>query len=89
MMPSIQLGDQNVHGLIAGRTGAGKSVFLNTLIHNLLTEYSPWELDIYLADFKKVELSRYLTKYKTPHINTVAATSEIRYVISMFQYLVD
>ncbi|MRI80809.1 hypothetical protein GIY11_02040 [Aerococcaceae bacterium DSM 109653] len=88
-MGAIQLGNINVHGLIGGRTGSGKSVFLNNIIQNLLTEYAPWELDVYLADFKKVELSRYVTKYKTPHINAVAATSEIRYVISMFEYLVS
>ncbi|MGO4936468.1 FtsK/SpoIIIE domain-containing protein [Fundicoccus sp. Sow4_H7] len=87
-LQAIKLGNINVHGLIAGRTGSGKSVFLNNIIQNLLTEYSPWELDIYLADFKKVELSRYVTKYQTPHINAVAATSEIRYIISLFEYLV-
>lgn len=86
---AITLGDENVHSLIAGRTGSGKSVFLNNIIFNLLTEYSPWELDLYLADFKKVELSRYLTKYSTPQVKAVAATSEIRYVISMLEYLVQ
>ncbi len=55
----------------------------------MLTEYAPWELDLYLADFKKVELSRYMSKYKTPHLKTCAATSEIRYVITMLTHIVD
>ena len=84
-----RMADVAVHGLIAGRTGSGKSVFLNNLIINMLMEYAPWELDLYLADFKKVELSRYMTKYQTPHLKTCAATSEIRYVITMLNYLVD
>lgn len=84
---SIVLGDDTVHAMVAGRTGSGKSVFLNSLIFSLLAEYSPWEINLYLADFKKVELSRYLSKYEVPHIKSVAATSEIRYVVSLLTYL--
>lgn len=85
----VQMGDTQVHGLMAGQTGSGKSVLLNNLIFNLLAEYPPWELDLYLADFKKVEFSRYMNKFETPHISACAATSEIRYVISLIRYLVD
>ena len=88
----VTLGDLSVHGVVVGRTGSGKSVFLNNLILNMLIEYSPWELDLYLADFKKVELSRYMSggvEYQTPHLKTCAATSEIRYVITMLKHLVD
>ena len=84
---SITLGDDAVHSLVAGRTGSGKSVFLNSIIFSLLAEYAPWELDLYLADFKKVSFSRYLSKYNVPHIKAVAATSEIRYVLSLLNYL--
>ena len=86
---AVTMGDLAVHGVVVGRTGAGKSVFLNNLIFNLLTEYAPWELDLYLADFKKVELGRYMSRYKTPHLKTCAATSEIRYVVTMLTHIVD
>ncbi|MCL2016635.1 MAG: FtsK/SpoIIIE domain-containing protein [Defluviitaleaceae bacterium] len=87
---AVPLGDNSVHGLVVGRTGAGKSVFLNVLILNMLTEYPPWELNLYLADFKKVELSRYATQKGriAPHLCACAATSEIRYVVSLLDYLV-
>ncbi len=92
----IRMSDENVHGLIVGRTGSGKSVFINALLLSLITEYSPWELNLYLADFKKVELSRYMNDADengknafTPHVNACAATSEIRYVVSLIRYLVD
>ncbi len=93
----IVMCDDNVHGLIAGRTGSGKSVYINALVLNLITEYAPWELDLYLADFKKVELSRYMNDADeanhriayTPHLRACAATSEIRYVSSLIQYLVN
>ena len=91
--PAI-LGDDCVHGVVVGRTGAGKSVLINNIILNLITEYAPWELDLYLVDMKKVELSRYMAndddgKYMTPHVSACAATSEVRYVVSMIQYLSD
>lgn len=93
----VRLNDDSVHGLIAGRTGSGKSVFINQLILSLITEYAPWELNVYLADFKKVELSRYMSDRDdnngnnpfTPHVRACAATSEIRYVVSLISYLVD
>lgn len=86
---AIQMGDNAVHGLLAGQTGSGKSAMLNNLIFNLLVEYPPWELDLYLADFKKVEFSRYMNKFETPHVKACAATSEVRYVVSMIQHMVD
>lgn len=86
---AVTMGDNAVHGLMAGQTGSGKSVLLNNLIFNLLMEYAPWELDLYLADFKRVEFSRYMNTYETPHVSACAATSEIRYVLSLIGYLVD
>lgn len=86
---AVTLGDSTVHGAIVGRTGAGKSVFLNNLIMNLLYEYAPWELNLYLIDFKKVEFSRYMSHVATPHVNGCAATTEIRYVLSLFEKLVN
>jgi DNA segregation ATPase FtsK/SpoIIIE, S-DNA-T family len=47
------------HLLIAGSTGTGKSVFINTLICSLLYRFSPEQLRLILVDPKMVELSIY------------------------------
>ena len=77
----------NVHALIVGATGSGKSVFLHNLLFSMMAEYAPWELNLYLVDFKKVTMSKYLSNCDTPHVKAVAATSEVRYVVSLLQYL--
>ncbi|MCY6372528.1 FtsK/SpoIIIE family DNA translocase [Clostridium ganghwense] len=47
------------HLLIAGATGSGKSVCINTLIISLLYKYSPDNVKLLLVDPKVVELSIY------------------------------
>lgn len=80
----LHMDDMNPHGLAAGRTGAGKSVALNTIIASLMQEYPPWELDINLADFKIVEMSRYgQTGFEAPHVSKIAATEAMEYVVTV------
>jgi S-DNA-T family DNA segregation ATPase FtsK/SpoIIIE len=47
------------HVLVAGATGAGKSVCLNSVITGLLFQHDPRTLQIVLVDPKMVELSMY------------------------------
>ncbi|QDV50157.1 DNA translocase FtsK [Gimesia fumaroli] len=53
------------HLLIAGRTGTGKSVCLNTLILSLLMTRTPNEVKMLMIDPKMVELSGYK---RIPHL---------------------
>ena len=53
------------HLLIAGATGMGKSVGVNSIIMSLLYKASPDELKLILVDPKKVELNMY---NKLPHL---------------------
>ncbi|MDI3297632.1 MAG: DNA translocase FtsK [Bacillota bacterium] len=47
------------HLLVAGQTGGGKSVFLHGLILQLLLQFPPERMRLWLADAKGVELSIY------------------------------
>jgi S-DNA-T family DNA segregation ATPase FtsK/SpoIIIE len=61
------------HLLIAGRTGTGKSVCLNTIIISLLLTRRPDECRMILIDPKKVELSDYA---HIPHLMTPVVKDE-------------
>jgi len=62
---------QMPHLLVAGATGAGKSVCLNTIIMSFLLTRRPEELQLILIDPKMVELSQFR---KIPHLMTPVVT---------------
>ncbi|OGZ18694.1 MAG: hypothetical protein A2175_00175 [Candidatus Nealsonbacteria bacterium RBG_13_42_11] len=55
------------HLLVAGSTGTGKTIFLNSLIASLLYQNSPAILRFILIDPKRVEFSAY---HELPHLLT-------------------
>jgi DNA segregation ATPase FtsK/SpoIIIE, S-DNA-T family len=63
------------HVLIAGATGSGKSVGINTLIASLLFKLHPSELKFVMIDPKKIELSLY-AKLKKHYLATSVDVNE-------------
>ncbi|WP_319521341.1 DNA translocase FtsK [uncultured Desulfosarcina sp.] len=59
------------HLLIAGATGAGKSVALNTMICSLLYKLTPDQVKLIMVDPKRIELSMY---DGIPHLITPVVT---------------
>jgi S-DNA-T family DNA segregation ATPase FtsK/SpoIIIE len=60
------------HLLIAGATGTGKSVTINTIITGLIYRYTPKELRLLMIDPKMVELSMYNA---LPHLRHKVVTN--------------
>ena len=63
------------HLLIAGATGAGKSVCMNSIIASLLYKFSPDEMRMVMIDPKVVELQMY---NKLPHLVVPVVTDPRR-----------
>ncbi|WP_141433779.1 DNA translocase FtsK [Bacillus sp. 03113] len=72
------------HGLIAGATGSGKSVCINTMLVSLLYKANPDELKLLLIDPKMVELAPYnhIAHLVSPVITDVkAATAALKWAV--------
>ncbi|MDZ8118863.1 DNA translocase FtsK [Pontiella agarivorans] len=83
---SLCIADLNAapHMLIAGATGSGKSVCMNTILMCLLSKFSPDELELILIDPKRVEFGAY---EKLPHLVRPVIT-EAKLVVPALQWVV-
>ncbi len=70
-IPTIDDLTKMPHLLIAGSTGSGKSVFINTFLSTLLCSFTPEQIKFILVDPKKVELTPY---NNLPHLLTPVVT---------------
>lgn len=72
------------HGLIAGATGSGKSVCINSILVSLLLKSKPSELKLMLIDPKMVELApfNHIPHLVSPVITDVkAATAALKWAV--------
>ncbi|VDG31323.1 cell division protein FtsK [Lactobacillus sp.] [Lactiplantibacillus mudanjiangensis] len=73
------------HGLIAGATGSGKSVFINSILVSILYKANPQEVKLLLIDPKAVELAPY---DKVPHL-LAPVISEPKAASAALKWVVD
>lgn len=71
--------------LVGGRTGSGKSFLLHAIIMDLVTQYGPDELELYLVDLKEgIEFKQYADA-RLPHARAVAIASNREFAISILR----
>lgn len=68
------------HLLVAGTTGSGKSVGINTMILSLLYQFSPQQCRLIMVDPKMLELSVY---NGIPHLLTPVVTEPSKAVVAL------
>lgn len=74
------------HLLVAGTTGSGKSVFVNTLLESLISVRSPDKLKLLLIDPKMVEFNVY---NGMPHLMAPTVTEPKRASMALLQICVE
>lgn len=86
----FEIGNEQNHTLICGRSGSGKSNFLHVLIQNLAFYYAPNEVQLFLLDYKEgVEFNAYVADPALEHARLVSVASSISYGITFLKWLCD
>ncbi|MHA3773108.1 DNA translocase FtsK 4TM domain-containing protein [Verrucomicrobiota bacterium sgz303538] len=73
------------HGLVAGTTGSGKSVCINSIIASILYRFSPEDLRFIMIDPKVVEMQVYNT---LPHL-VVPVVTDPKKVLLALRWAID
>ena len=72
--------DGQPFAMLAGTSGCGKSTFLNAIINEIVVNYTPDDVQIWLADYKSIEFLSYAVN-TPPHIKYVAADKSKEHTI--------
>lgn len=91
---TITIGDevnQRHNAIITGAVGQGKSNLISVIIHSLCQRYSPWELQMYLLDFKEgvtfKPFSNIGQEEFLPHAKALGLESDVEFGIAVLRSL--
>lgn len=80
----------NVHGIVTGTTGSGKTYFLRNVIEAACTHYSPNDLEIWIVDYKRSDFAALEDANKRfPHIGLVAIDTSEDFIKVVIDRLYD
>lgn len=79
-------GASNYHGIVGGRSGKGKTVFLDNLISRAVTIYSPDELRFALLDMKGIEFNDYKN---LPHTQAFCSSTNFENAMKVIEHLLN
>ncbi len=77
-------GASNYHAIVGGRSGKGKTVFLDNLISRATTIYSPDDLRFVLLDMKGIEFNDYKT---LPHVQAFCSSTNFENALKIIEFL--
>jgi S-DNA-T family DNA segregation ATPase FtsK/SpoIIIE len=77
-------GVSNFHAIVGGRSGKGKTVFIDNLIARATNIYSPDELRFVLLDMKGIEFNDYK---RIPHIQAFCSSTNFENAIKIVEFL--
>ena len=90
----LYFNDLTPHWMVGGRSGAGKTAFLTSVLYGLGARYSPEELALYLLDFKEgVSFAEFVPTQRDrtwlPHARAVGVESDREYGLAVLRELDD
>lgn len=77
-------GASNYHAIVGGRSGKGKTVFLDNLISRATTVYSPDELRFVLLDMKGIEFNDYKN---LSHVQAFCSSTNFENAMKIVEFL--
>lgn len=83
----INMNDAHVNTLLSGSVRSGKSNLLRVFLTNLLLNYSPAEVEVYLIDYKNGDDFSLFSSFRIPHLKMINLANEPCFVMMVFEEL--